>query len=444
MADKMENVRNFFEPERVAIIGASHHEGSVGNIIAKNMRDFKGSLFFINPNIPELFGRKCLASVLDVKEKIDLAVIVVKPDIVLKVLKECGRKGIHSVIIITAGFSEVGNKKGENEILSIAKKFKIRIIGPNCFGTVNPYLHLNSTFALNNIREGGIAFISQSGALGAAIIDIAATENFGFSRMAFLGNECDIDFNEILGYVDSDKDTKTILLYIESLKKGGEFLKIAQKCTKPIVAVKAGTSSAGTMAALTHTGSLSGNAEIYKAAFRQSNVILADSLTQGIDIVRFLSSYGRKKIKNAVIVSNAGGAAVLTADYCEKEGLNIPALSKSLTQKLNKILPQEWSHNNPIDMIGDATAERYEKVFSLLAEENFFDVLICVLTPQSMTQPMETAMKLKEFAEKTGKIAVACFIGGRRVEKAVRYLKGNNIFCFGEPKKCAELLSALK
>jgi acetyl coenzyme A synthetase (ADP forming)-like protein len=439
------SVASFFEPKSVAIVGASHHKGKVGNIIARNMLGFKGKLFFVNPKPGKIFGKRCFKSVLDVKEKIDLAVICVPKDFVLQVVEQCAEKGIKAVTVITAGFSEVGNRKQEQSILNVARKHGMRILGPNCFGTVNPSIHLNSTFALNNVKKDSIGFVSQSGALGAAIIDLSATEGIGFSRMAFLGNESDIDFNEIIDYLDSDKDTKVILLYIESLKKGREFIEIAGKCRKSIIAIKSGTSIAGSRAALTHTGSLSGSAEIYNAAFRQAGVILADSLTNGIDIARFLSLNDLKKnLKNVLILSNAGGAAVLAADYCEKLGLDVVQIPPKVMEKLNKILPSAWSHNNPIDLIGDADAARYGAVLKLLAKEKFFDVLICLLTPQAMTQPYETAAYLKKFAEKLHKPVIASFIGGTRVEKAADYLNKNKILCFSEPKRCVEIIAALK
>lgn len=439
------SIAGFFEPKSVAIVGASHHKGKVGNIIARNMLNFKGKLFFVNPNVKKVLGRKCVKSVLDVKEKIDLAVICVPKDFVLQTVEECGRKGIKSVAIITAGFSETGNKKEEQAILHAARKHGMRIIGPNCFGTVNPSIHLNSTFALNNIGKDSIAFVSQSGALGASIIDISASEGIGFSRMAFLGNELDVDFNEIISYLASDKDTKVILLYIESLKKGREFIEIAGKCRKPIIAIKSGTSIAGSRAALTHTGSLSGSAEIYNAAFQQAGVVIVDSITNALNAARFISFNDLKgKLKNVLILSNAGGAAVLTADYCEKLGLNVVQIPSTVLAKLNRILPAAWSKNNPIDMIGDADAKRYNDVLNLLSKENFFDALICLLTPQAMTQPYETAIFLKKFSEKSKKPVIASFIGGKRVKKASDYLNKNSILCFSEPKRCVEIISALK
>ncbi|MBS3090776.1 CoA-binding protein [Candidatus Pacearchaeota archaeon] len=444
----MENIRNFFEPKSVAIVGASHHKGKVGNIIAGNMLHFKGKLFFVNPNINKVLGKKCVKSVLDVKEKVDLAVICVPKNFVAQVIDECGKKGIKSAVIITAGFSEVGNKKQEQEVLQAAKKYGIRIIGPNCFGVVNPYLHLNSTFALNNVAKDSISFVSQSGALGASIIDISASEGLGFSRMAFLGNESDIDFNEVIEYLNSDKDTKVILLYIEALKKGKEFIEVAGKCRKPIIVIKSGSSLAGSRAALTHTGSLSGSAEIYNAAFKQAGVVIVDSITNALNLARFISlskfDVKSKKIENVLILSNAGGAAVLSADYCEKEGLNVIQIPPNILEKLNRILPAAWSKNNPIDLMGDADAKRYKDALLLLEKENFFDVLICLLTPQAMTQPYETALALKKFAEKSRKPVLASFIGGRRVKRAADYLNKHKILFFSEPKRCVEIIAALK
>ncbi|MFH0831996.1 MAG: acetate--CoA ligase family protein [archaeon] len=441
----MVEIRNFFEPKSVAIIGASHDNNSVGNIITKNMLNFKGKLFLVNLHRKEILGRKCYPSVLEINEKIDLAIICVPKDFVIQVIDDCGKKGIKSVVIITAGFSEAGNRNQEQQIIPAAKKHGIRIIGPNCFGVVNSALNMNTTFALEEVIKGNIAFLSQSGALGSAIIDLASEEKIGFSKMAFLGNRIDIDFHELIEYLGNDKNTKVIVLYIESLKNGRKFIDAAMKCRKPIIAVKSGSTAAGSRAALTHTASIAGNSEIYNAAFRQAGVIEADSITKALDIAKFISQQKEiSEIRNVAIISNAGGAGVLTADYCEKLGLNVVQLPSLIIEKLNEILPVAWSHNNPIDMLGDADALRYAAVLKLLENEKFFDALICLLTPQAMTQPYETAMALKKFSEKSGKPVIASFMGGRFIKKGAEFLGNSQIMCFQEPKRGVEILSALR
>jgi len=440
---------SFFRPDSVALIGASRFEGKVGNSIAKNLLKFK-KVYFVNPAAKRILGRRSYASVLEIEQPVDLAVIAVKSDIVPNVLIECGEKAIRAAIIITAGFSEIGKLEAEQRLLEIAKRYNIRLLGPNCLGNINPYAALNTTFTSIPVQKGALAFVSQSGALCSAALDFALQKQIGFSGFASLGNMADVDFADLVTYFDADPKTTAIILYIETLKNGAKFMQAARRCRKPIIAIKAGISEAGAKAALTHTGSLAGSYAVYRAAFKQSDVIEANSLTNAFDIARF-SSMKKRKIKKILIVSNAGGPAVLAADYSESAGLNLAKLPKAMIAALNRVLPATWSKNNPIDIVGDADAQRYKKVFDVLKSKegrkgkNFYDCLICILTPQEMSQPFETAKALKHFAHfaKSNKV-IACFLGGERIAKAKAFLIRNRISCFSELRRAFDVLAALR
>lgn len=424
----------------VALIGASRHSGKVGNAIAKNLLNFKNS-FFVNPNDEEVLGKKCYKSVLDLKNDVDLAVIAVKQELVQNVLEECGKKKVKTAIIITAGFSESGEagRKAENNILSIAKKYGIRILGPNCFGIINPYNNLNATFASIPVKKGDIAFISQSGALCSAVLDIASQESIGFSFFASVGNMSDLDFADFIDMLDKDENTKSIIIYMEALKpeSGKKFIELSRKCRKPIIVLKSGISQSGAKTAMTHTGSLASDYQIYKAAFKESGIIEAKTLTNALDKARFFSK--DRMSDGVLILSNAGGPAVMAADYCDELNIKLAEIPKNIIEDLNKVLPQTWNKSNPIDIIGDADAERYKKALDNL---NFnFGCLICILTPQEMSQPLETAKALLEFRKKTKKPVIAAFLGGQRISSASKFLNENGILCFPELRRALKILA---
>jgi acetyltransferase len=429
-------------PKSIALIGASHKRGKVGNAIAKNLIKFKNS-FFVNPSLKSLLGKKCYSSILEIKPAVDMAVIAVKADIVPAVLEECGKKKVKTAVIISAGFSELGtqaSKNLENSILGIAKEHRTRILGPNCLGIINPYIKLNSTFTSIPVKEGEIAFLSQSGALCSAVLDLAAQEDLGFSFFASVGNMSDLDFSDMIESLDKDSRTKVIVCYIEALKpdSGRRFIEVSKKCSKPIIVLKAGISQAGAKTALTHTGSLASSYEIYKAAFKEAGIIEAKSLTNALDKAKFLS---KKKIekKNVVILSNAGGPAVMAADYCEEFNISLAKLPENIIEKLNKVLPATWNKSNPIDIIGDADSLRYK---SALESLNFdYDCLICILTPQEMSQPLETAKILADFEKKSKKPVIAAFLGGKRLAKASKLLNKANIPCFSELRRAIKLIA---
>lgn len=414
---------NFFNPKTIAVVGASNKKGKVGYSLIENLKEFKGKVFPVNVNDEIINGKKAYKSLLEIKEKIDLVVVSIPAAFVKDVIKDCIKNNVKNVIVISAGFSEVGNKQLEEEIVKLAKG-KLRLLGPNCFGVVNSFIGLNTSFAKNKIKKGDIGFISQSGALWSAIVDYSIKEDFGFSKFASLGNMSDVNFSDLISYFEKDKDTRAIVLYIEYLKDGIKFIETVKKCKKPVIVIKAGRSKAGEKAALSHTGSMTGSYDIYKQAFRQGNCRLADGLIDAFDKARF--SF---KAKNVLVVTNAGGPGALMADYLEENKLNVVNVPK-LNFSFN------YSGNNPLDVIGDATSERFKEVFNKIKNMNFYDTLVVILTPQKMTDLENIAEEIVKFKKESKKNVVVCWMSKDDGE----VLKKNNIPHFFDIKRCAELL----
>lgn len=400
----MKEVDRFVKPKSIALIGASESEGKVGNVLIKKLLKFKGKVIPINPNHKEIFGKKTYSSILDYKEKIDLAIIAIPFENVKQVLQECGKGGIKSVIIISAGFSETGNNKLEEEIINIGKKYKINLLGPNCFGVANPYLNLDTTFSNVSAKKGEIAFISQSGALWSYIADISHSKNKPkFSAYISLGNMADLEFSDFIEYFNKDKRTKKIILYIEKLKQGKKFIEICKKSKKKIIVIKAGRTKRGKEATISHTGSLATDFKIYKGAFKQAGVELFDSLPKAFNIS---CQEIKPKGKKVAIVTNAGGAGALLTDY---------------------LVGRRYDVQPPIDLIGTALAEDYKRTFNKLKKSNCNSIAV-ILTPQAMSQPEETAREIVKFSK--FKQAIPVFLGAESITKAKKILNREKIKCY--------------
>ena len=417
-------MKDLLNPKTIAVIGASNNKKKVGYSLMANLKHFKGNAIPINLKGKPILGKKCYKSVLDVPKKVDMALIAVPAPVVQSVVQECVDKKIKDIVILSAGFSEIGNKEAEKKLLEITKG-KARILGPNGFGIVVPALNIDTTFALTTPKDGDIAFVSQSGALWAAIAIYSKIHDFGFSYFISVGNMIDLDFSDFLEYLDKDKKTKVIILYIERLVDGRHFMDTVKKCKKPIIAIKAGRSEAGKRAALSHTGSLAGSYETYEAAFKQSGVILVETLEEAFSKAKFLQ---RPQGNKVVIVTNAGGPGTLTADYCEKHGFDVVKLPENL--KFEK-LPRAWSHNNPIDIIGDADDDRFRYVFNTLVKnKDFFDAAVVVMTQQKMINVKGTVKEIISFKKKLKKPLVVCWM--TNADKSV--LEKEGIPCFFEPE----------
>ncbi|MCK4647398.1 CoA-binding protein [Candidatus Pacearchaeota archaeon] len=399
---KRKSLKKFFNPKTIAVVGASNHPGKVGYTLMQKLLKFGGEIIPINIKHDEILGKKVYASLRECQKKIDLAVIAIPAKGVKEIFEECGRKKIKNVIIISAGFSEIGDRNSEREILKIAKQNKINLLGPNCFGIANPHTNLDTTFANCSAKKGDVAFISQSGALWSYIADISQLKQMsGFSGFVSLGNMADLNFSDFIEYFNKDKNTKKIILYIEKLKQGKRFINICKKSKKEIIVIKAGKSEKGVEATISHTGSLATDFEIYKGAFKQANIKLVNSISEA-----FGSKINFPKMPKAktAIITNAGGAAALITDYIVEQRINV---------------------EKPIDLIGTAQPEDYKKT---LDELKSYPSIIVILTPQTMSLPEETAKVLAESPQKN-KIT-AFFLGENSIKKARNILKKAGIPCF--------------
>ncbi|CAB3288722.1 Acetate--CoA ligase [ADP-forming] [Methanocaldococcus lauensis] len=442
------SLKYIFYPKSVAVIGASKIEGKVGYAIMKNLKDFNGKVYPINPKYDEIFGMKCYKSVLDIDDEIDLAVIVVPNIVVPKVLEECGKKGVKGAVIITAGFSEVGNYELEKKIKEIAKRYNIRVIGPNCLGIMNTHINLNATFAKIFPPKGHISIISQSGAVLNAILDIAPLLNIGFSKVVSIGNKVDIQESDLLEYFKDDEDTKLVVLYIEGLKDK-RFLKVAKELSKkkPIIALKSGRTEMGKKAAKSHTGSLAGEDVVYESAFKEAGIIRAYTFEELVDLIHLFSTQPVIDSNDIGIITNAGGFGVLAADSCVDYNMKLPNFEDTTVDKLKDILPSSATISNPLDIIGDATPERYKKVIEVLSEDKNIKGLLVILTPQEMTKPLEVAKSIVEVRNThrslKNKPLITSFVGGVSVKGAKSYLRKNGIPAYITPENGVKALYKL-
>ena len=433
-------------PESVAVVGASTQPGKVGYEILNNVISdgFAGAVYPINPSAAEILGKKCYKSLTDVPGPVDLAVVVIKRDLVIPVLKEMGQKGTKAAIVITAGFGETGaeGKALQKEIIKVVREFGITMVGPNCLGLLNPWHKLNASFGGTAGVPGGIALISQSGALLTSVQDIAAQEKLGWSVLASIGNKASLDEVEFLEGLKNDKNTKVIAAYLENITRGQDFIREAEIVSKekPIVILKAGRTGAGAKAAASHTGSLAGADSAYDAAFDRVGVIRAESIEQLFDISMAFSYMPLPAGDRVAVVTNAGGPGIMMSDALEMLGLKVAALDKATTDKLLATLPPAGSVNNPVDVLGDATSEMYGKAMDIIIESPEVDSMIVVLTPQKMTDEDNVALKVIELSKKYKKPIFTCFMGAGSITKGVSILRDNKIPQYGVPERAAKAM----
>ena len=354
----------------IALIGATPEPGKVGYAVLRNLLAFPGKLYPVNPKHQVILGRTVYPGLASVPDQIDIAVIVVPARFVPEIVKAAGEKGIPLVIIISSGFRESGKEGGELEqqVLRIAREYNIRIMGPNCLGLMLPHQGINTTFDPISPKPGKIAFISQSGAIISTIVDWSLPEEIGFSAVISIGNQADLSFEDFLVYAGNDPHTRAIILYIEEIKNGKRFMEIASGITakKPVVAIKSGSSRIGQITAASHTGSLSGSFEVYQAAFWESGIIPVRSMREAFQTAELLSSEGYPKGIRAIVISNAGGFAVLSSDYAEMFGIELVDFPPAILTELDAILPADWNRRNPVDMVGDASADRFARTFDVM------------------------------------------------------------------------------
>jgi len=433
-------------PESVAVVGASSQPGKVGYEILNNIISdgFTGPIYPINPGSSEILGKKCYKSLTEVPGTVDLAVVVIKRDLVLPVLEEMGKKGTKAAIVITAGFGETGaeGKALQQKIIDIVQHYEITMVGPNCLGLLNPWHKLNASFGSAAGEPGGIALISQSGALLTSVQDIAAQEKLGWSVLASIGNKASLDEVDFLQRLKDDKNTKVIAAYLENITRGRDFIREAEIVSKekPIVILKAGRTSAGAKAASSHTGSLAGADSAYVAAFDRLGVIRAESIEQLFDISMAFSYMPLPAGNRVAVVTNAGGPGIMMSDALEMSGLKIAAFDEATHKKLLETLPPAGSAHNPVDVLGDATSDMYGKAMEIVIQSPEVDSMIVVLTPQKMTDEDNVALKIVELSKKHKKPVFACFMGAGSIVKGVGILRDNKIPQYGVPERAAKAM----
>ncbi|MBZ5544850.1 MAG: CoA-binding protein, partial [Acidobacteriia bacterium] len=435
----------FFAPERVAVIGATENPGSVGRTLFWNLisNPFGGVVFPINPKRSHVLGVKAYPNIRAVPEQIDLAVVVTPAVAVPKVIRDCVDAKAKAAIVISAGFKELGPEgaKLEQEILTEARRGKIRIIGPNCLGVMSPTSGLNATFAAGMARPGNIGFISQSGALCTAVLDWSLREMVGFSAFISIGAMADVGWGDLIDYLGDDPRTRSIIIYMESIGDARGFISAARDValSKPIIVIKAGRSEAAAKAAASHTGTLAGSDEVLTAAFRRCGVLRVQTMGQLFYVAEVLAKQPRPKGPRLAILTNAGGPGVLATDTLIGVGGQLAELAPETLEALNGILPREWSHGNPVDILGDATPERYAKAVEIVSKDPNTDGLLTILTPQAMTDPTQIAEQLKPFAKLDGKPFLASWMGGAGVAAGEQILNRAGIPTFAYPDTAARI-----
>jgi acetyltransferase len=444
MNNKLES---FFNPKSIAIIGASADKNKVGYALVDNLlKGAKRDIYPVSISEKEILGLKAYPSIKEIKGNIDLALIAVRADIVPAILEECAEKNVKNVIIISAGFKEEGlaGAELEKKVADIAKKNGIALLGPNCLGIIDAQADFNASFYASKPDASHIAFLSQSGALGTAILDKALSEGVGFSKFISLGNEAIMSEIEFLEYLKDDKDTKAILMYVEQLSSGKKFMELASEITKhkPIVLIKAGRSARGQQAVASHTGSLAPEDAVFTAACKQAGIIVVESIREFFNMAKLFEIGIIKPLQKLIILTNAGGPAVVTTDLIDlSHSLSLIQLPENTKDKLRKVLPPMAAINNPVDIIGDALSDRYESALKILIEEKSADAILVLLTPQMMTQAEATAKLLAEYNKK--KPIIPIFIGGPTIENGLIELKKLGLVNFTFPKDAVEALDNL-
>ncbi|ABF91244.1 acetyltransferase, GNAT family [Myxococcus xanthus DK 1622] len=436
-----------FAPRSVAVVGATERPGSVGRTVLWNLisNPFGGTVYPINPKRPNVLGIKAWPSLGALPERVDLAIVVTPARAVPGVIQECAELGIRGAIILSAGFKEIGaeGERLEQEILRLAQAAQVRIIGPNCLGVMRPPSGFNATFAGAMARPGNVAFISQSGALLTSILDWSLREAVGFSAFVSVGSMLDVGWGDLIDFLADDPMTRSILLYMESIGDARAFLSAAREValTKPIIVIKAGRTAQAAQAAASHTGSLTGSDEVLSAAFRRTGVLRVDSIADLFYMAETLARQPRPAGRRLTVLTNAGGPGVLATDALVSGGGELATLSASTFQALDAFLPTQWSHSNPVDILGDADPERFAKALEVTGQDEGSDGLLVILTPQDMTEPTQTADRLKPYAKLHGKPVLASWMGGSEVAAGERILNDAGIPTFGYPDTAARIFN---
>lgn len=435
------NLDRIIKPTKVAVVGASEKVGSIGNALMKNLIDggFSGQILPVNLKYESVLGYSVFTSVSDLEFGIDLAIIATPIHTVPKILEECVERGIGGAIVISAGGKEIGEAgiEVEKKIGVLARASNFRVIGPNCLGMIRPTGKLNTSFVSGMPPAGSMAFVSQSGAICSAILDLSFKEHIGFSHFISIGSMVDVDFGDLVNYLGNDSSVKSILLYIESLTNFRKFMSAARAVSrvKPIIVLKAGRSPAGAKAAASHTGAMVGEDAVYDAAFKRAGVVRVDTIEELFDCAELMAKQPRPCGRRLAIITNGGGPGVMAADFLSSHGHDPVPLDPQTVTDLDAVLPSCWSRGNPIDILGDAPAKRFQQVLDICIRSRNFDGILIILAPQALADPMTVARALVE-AVKCGRFPIyCCWMGGRSIEQAVAFLNGFEIPTFETPER---------
>jgi len=446
------SLESIFRPKSVAVIGASSKKGSIGRETLHNIliAEFNGKVFPVNPHATVIHSIKAYSTILDVPDGVDLAIIIVPKLGVKEVVRQCGEKGVKGIVVISAGFSEVGSegKKREKEVLKVVQDYGMRMIGPNCFGVVNtdPEVNLNATFGKVYPREGRVGFITQSGAMGEAIMSTANLLGIGFSVVASIGNKADISSNDILEYLKDDPNTDIILLYLENFGNPRNFTKIAREISryKPIVAVKSGRTTLGAKAASSHTGALAGLDVGVDALFDQAGVMRVDTVEELFDVAKALSMQPVPKGNRVVVVTNAGGPGILATDALINNGMEMPPLSAPTIKKLKTFISADASFSNPMDMVAGAGPKEFKMTLDVVKNDNRYDTIIPIFVPPVTIDELEVAKHIYESVADTKKTVLACFMGAGFNSDGIEFLKKHKIPVYIFPEAIAKTLQTIE
>jgi len=443
-------LENFFNPDSVAIVGASEKKGKVGSEILTNIIDagYRGQIYPVNHKAETINGLKCYPDLESIGQVPDLVIIVIPAKAVPMIMRQCAKIGVKSAIIITAGFKEIGKdgRRLEQQIIQIAKQSGIRIIGPNCLGVIVPANNLNASFGGGLPSAGTIGYLSQSGALLAAILDMANTNGIGFSKLISIGNKADVDELDVIKSLGGDPDTRVIAGYLESIEDGNAFMREAEKIShsKPIILIKSGGTSAGAKAASSHTGSLAGAETAYEAVFERSGIARCNSIKQQFDYARAFASQPLPAGPNVAVITNAGGPGIMAADTIERQGLTFAKLADETVEKLAGHLPPAANLYNPIDVLGDALADRYEFALDVVLDDQNVDIVLILLTPQAMTESTHTAEAIVKVSQKKKqKPVLACFLGAGKVKEGIKVLQNGKIPQYDSPESAVATIKVM-
>ena len=441
---------SLFTPESVALFGASDREDSVGGVVFKNLLNsgFKGKIYGINPRRETVQGEKAWSSLDDIEETVDLAVVATPAQSIPAIVEACGERGIRMMLILSAGFREIGpqGRQLEDRVTDLVRRYGIRLMGPNCLGLIRPEIGLNVTFGNNMAKPGSLALVSQSGAICTAILDWAERNEIGFSAVVSTGIGADLDFGDYLDYLAADPQTKAILLYIEGIKDARRFMssvRIAARA-KPVIALKVGRHAAGAEASMSHTGALVGSDSTFSAALSRSGVLRVETVSQLFAAAKALSTPRyRSASERLVIITNGGGPGVMAADRATDQGIELSSLSPETVSALDQVLPSVWSRNNPVDIIGDAPPDRYQKTLDICLADPGVDGAIVILTPQAMTRPTEVAEAVVAAAKNSKKPVITSWMGGGQVAAAREIFNSAHVPDFGTLENAVDAFSYL-